>query len=865
MIKETIILRPGVFRKGDQMEKLFLFIKLIQRPSIFGISLFLLAALSFQNAWATGDYCAPQTGVNFSCTGSGINSQNLANQACGGANSAKWTTNTTPAGENIFTCTSGQFPQSITSTQKNAPPYVISQTQTALQTLGQPQQPPAPNQNPLATNPTSPTGSLPSPTGVVLGGDANANTQFAPQYGAPGACGGYVQLPCAPAQPAIPQKTTANAGTGTPCDISSLTQPCIPGQSTAVAPSGGTAGTGANPVDPAANQTQLGQAAAASNIAQQTQNLANQSDNALAQAQNKETAACSGAGAGTDACVLAGQQETIVEKENGAIHSANSSAIAASDSNSDPNSAAAQTSLNSATTAFNNTAQALNQTPAQLAAATGGGAAVTPGGGAAAPGGAGGAAPATTQDQINNAVAANAAANKNNAPDETFTPSDKCLNTQAFGISNNCSTTKTLITTTQVMVMGGQIAGSTTLSTMGQSAQQNVIANGASQSSLYQSSIDMAKDAAKAQLALGATQLAMGYVIHSKGKTAGTNATNLEALKYGVAQGCVAGSANCAVTANQGSGVSNLGAENGYNTLTNSGGGMNTNGSTTTLTSTANLSAATANGLANNANKRRTAAYTEQNNLQEAASTSALTNMVTGGQALLSGAFAWRNADAEQNLLNKLNGLPVAAAPSADPFNTLSSAGSPTTITGDGITGSGSGASAAASPGPMASGPLGNALGNAPDNSIAAAPITPDPNAAPDTSNDIPSGGDMGGGAIGTSSAPAGSDADPQAKYADNGKGVAGYESAGMAPGGGGAKNGGSGSDSAINPKDLLAAMMDQMNGKKDEPTGQDILAYGRSPASDAPFAPLPKSEDVFGYIHKAYQGLQRKSRVGLN
>jgi hypothetical protein len=458
--------------------------------------------------------------------------------------------------------------------------------------------------------------------------------------------------------------------------------------------------------------------------------------------------------------------------------------------------------------------------------------------------------------------------NKDNAHNETFAASDKCTNTQAFGLPDNCSSTKGLISTTQVMVMGGQIAGSATLNTMGQSGQQSLIANGISQSAVYQNGIDMAKNAAKAQIALGTTQLAMGYLIHSKGTTANTNSSNLAALHYDST--CAAGQTNCAVTAKQGSGISNDGAESGYNTLTNAAAAsstMATNGSTTTLTTTGptTLSAATAGSLAVSANNRRTAAENEQTNVHEAASTSALTNMITGGQALLSGAFAWRNADAEQNLLNKLNGLPVAAAPSADPFNTLSGTGSPTTITGNGITGSGSGASAGASPGPMASGPLGNALGNMPDNSIAAAPISPDPNAAAGASNDIPSGGGMGGGAIGTSAAPAGSDAEPQAKYADNGKGVAGYESAGMAPGGGGAKNGGSGSDSAINPKDLLAAMMDQMNGKKDEPTGQDILAYGRNPASDAPFAPLPKNEDMFGYIHNAYQGLQKKSRVGLN
>ena len=239
--------------------------------------------------------------------------------------------------------------------------------------------------------------------------------------------------------------------------------------------------------------------------------------------------------------------------------------------------------------------------------------------------------------------------------------------------------------------------------------------------------------------------------------------------------------------------------------------------------------------------------------------------MITGGQALFSGVLAWRNADAEQALLNKLENAPVAAAPSADPFNTLSSTGSGTTITGNGITGNGStSAAAAASPTPMASAPLGNALGGMPDNSIAAAPV-PAADAGQGGSAEVPSGGGIGGGAIGTSAAPPGSDAEPQAKYADNGKGVAAYESAGFAaPGGSGGKGSGSSGDSALNPKDLLAAMMDQMNGKKEDPAG-DILAYGRNPASDAPFAPLPKNEDVFSYIHNAYQGLQRKSRVGLN
>ena len=465
------------------------------------------------------------------------------------------------------------------------------------------------------------------------------------------------------------------------------------------------------------------------------------------------------------------------------------------------------------------------------------------------------------------------AQNQRSTADNQDFKADGCTQSGTFDMTN-CKGTQALMTTTQVMVVGGQMAGSTTLNTMGQSAQQNLLVNGASQSGIYQSSIDMAKDAAKAQIALGTTQLAMGYIIHTKANTANSNVKALNTTSYNVSKDCPNGvctvnmaggtSGNSAITGSQAARAFNQAnakdaSELADMTVTPSNSGA------TAISNANSMNAKTAGTLAGNATNLTHAALTEQKTLGDAASTSALTNMITGGQALLSGAFAWRNADAEQNLLNKLNGLPVAAAPSADPFNTLGTAGSPTTITGDGITGSGSGASAGASPAPMASGPLGNALGNAPDNSIAAAPITPDPGAGNSGSNDIPSGGGVSGGAIGTSAAPAGSDAEPQAKYADNGKGVAGYESAGMAPGGGGGKGSGSGSDTAINPKDLLAAMMDQMNGKKDEPTGQDILAYGRSPASDAPFAPLPKNEDVFGYIHKAYQGLQRKSRVGLN
>ena len=107
-----------------------------------------------------------------------------------------------------------------------------------------------------------------------------------------------------------------------------------------------------------------------------------------------------------------------------------------------------------------------------------------------------------------------------------------CKNSANFNGKYSCKGTRTFITTTQVVVVGGQMAGSTTLNTMGQQAQQNMVVNGATQSQMYQLSINMQESAAKAQIALGATQLAMGYLEHRASKEHSNNFNDSAKIKY---------------------------------------------------------------------------------------------------------------------------------------------------------------------------------------------------------------------------------------------------------------------------------------------------------------------------------------------
>jgi hypothetical protein len=207
---------------------------------------------------------------------------------------------------------------------------------------------------------------------------------------------------------------------------------------------------------------------------------------------------------------------------------------------------------------------------------------------------------------------------------------------------------------------------------------------------------------------------------------------------------------------------------------------------------------------------------------------------------------------------------PAVAPPGQDQFSTATTANNPTTITGDG-TSTDTASASADTPTPLSSvAPLGAPLGNVADGGVTGAAPAPAP-FAPGGGQSVPGGASAGaGGSVGTSPASAQADADPQAKYADNGRSTTPYVSTGFAPATGGGRNP-NGADPSINPKDLMAAMMGQMGEKKDDPQGGTDIREYRSIASDTPFAPLPKNEEVFGYIHKAYQGLQRKHRVGLN
>jgi hypothetical protein len=79
----------------------------------------------------------------------------------------------------------------------------------------------------------------------------------------------------------------------------------------------------------------------------------------------------------------------------------------------------------------------------------------------------------------------------------------------------------------------------------------------------------------------------------------------------------------------------------------------------------------------------------------------------------------------------------------------------------------------------------------------------------------------------------------------------------GMAGGGKGGSDG-----SSMSLKDAFAQLLGQNGAGEKNDSGVDIMAY-RKVASDAPFAPLPQNEDFFKYIYQAYEGLQKKGRVG--
>jgi hypothetical protein len=398
-------------------------------------------------------------------------------------------------------------------------------------------------------------------------------------------------------------------------------------------------------------------------------------------------------------------------------------------------------------------------------------------------------------------------------------------------------------------------------------SQQSAMASGASMATIYENTYELQKKAAGVNIGMGAAQVMMGVLINNQAgqhKKLGKdfNSLNFKSASDGTnAAGAkmdtITGSGNTDMTT-AGVGSQSVAAK----VFDKSTDGIN---ATMGAGNTAIVADKDEAGAVKSAKSYSSAITAEQNAANKDGSASGVMNMAQGGAAVVSGAFQYMTANAMEKLVKQMAGLATAQAPGSDPFApaTATTAGA-STITGDGTSGT-SAATAATSPAATSSGgPLGAPLGGPPLGGVLG--IGPSPGVpGPSTADGGGSGSGGGIGAVGTSAAPSTPD-DPQAKYADNGRGaVVPYEQVGGYSAGGGGGGKGNSNDPSINPKDLMAAMLDQMGmAKKDDPQGRDIMSY-RSLASDAPFAPLPKDEEVFGYIHNAYQALQRNRRVGLN
>ena len=414
-----------------------------------------------------------------------------------------------------------------------------------------------------------------------------------------------------------------------------------------------------------------------------------------------------------------------------------------------------------------------------------------------------------------------------------------------------CAGTKAFMQASQITSIAGQVGGSAVVGTMGQMQTQNLMMNGASQAQAAQSAASLQMKAAGIQTALGATQLMMGIMENSKGNKHEANAKLLsnsaKASSYQYApEGGVAGPTVQFSTTDQY-------AKNA----------LSYNGVTNPALTTA---AATAQTSAGASAKMGQAGVNEQTSMGQAAKGQGLNDMIKGAAVTAQGLMAIVAAKEQEKLANELANLPngTVLPGGADNFNpTAQAPNAPTIITGNG--------DAPPSPVPLTTpvagpgGTLGTGAGIPSGNGLNNPGPTPDAFVA---GNGTSQGGGVGGGGLGgntgTSASPPGSADDPQAKYAANGGNGAAYQGGGSIMGGGGGQGrGGANGDPSISLKDAFAQLLGQ-NGdaKKDEP-GSDIMNF-RKLASDAPFAPLPAGEDFFKYIHQAYEGLQKKGRVGL-
>jgi hypothetical protein len=440
---------------------------------------------------------------------------------------------------------------------------------------------------------------------------------------------------------------------------------------------------------------------------------------------------------------------------------------------------------------------------------------------------------------------------------------DDCkLSSDANSLS--CKSLRTMMSTTQITVKAASTLGSQAVQTVGQQAQQNAYANSASMATIYENSAALSAKAAEANIGMGVTQTAMGVLINSQANRHSKEyENNFKSLSYGAQS---TGTNEVTVTA-KGSGVDSKVADSVYNnavetldvssTMTDKkatiGGGSSD--SPRNLTQKGKQAAASASSYAR-------AAGTEQKTASVDGHNSALQNLSQGGGAIVSGTFQYLQAKQLEKLYQEMAATPTAtASPGADAFQASSSTRSAATITGSGTDSAASAVTAAASPAPASSnGPLGAPLGNSNENTLSGTtPNSGAPGGVAGGSN--PSAGGAGpGGGVGTSAVP-GSETEGKPAQYDNARGNGSYEGSGngFAAGTGGKGNS---NDPAIDPKTLMAEMLDQVGKKKEENAPPDILSY-RGLASDSA-APLSSSEDIFKRFHIDYQKLQRDGRIGL-
>jgi hypothetical protein len=456
----------------------------------------------------------------------------------------------------------------------------------------------------------------------------------------------------------------------------------------------------------------------------------------------------------------------------------------------------------------------------------------------------------------------------------TFTPSlDDCKLSSAVDGKGGCSGMRNTMAVTAVTAKVASTIGSQAVQMIGQQSQQTAILNGGSIASIYQSSAKLSAQAAAANIGMGAVQVGMGMVINNQANQHAKEYKNtFHTLKYsGDYSAATANTSENGITITGKGGTDHV-AMDVYNAAINSEDGRNksldysdqmdekneariSKGSdgSQVLAAKQKTAISSATGYAH-------AAATEQNQAASDGHGAALTNFAQGGGAMVSGTFQYLQAKQMEKLYAQMANTPTVTAPGADPFAAPGAISGSNTITGTGTDGS-TAAATAATPAAVASGgPLGAPLGNIPGGPAFGTPTDPGPQAA---ATPPATGGGYGGsaaGGIGTNAVPGSATDEKTAQY-DGGRSVAPYEGTGGFTAGGSAGKGNN-NDPSIDPKTLMAAMLDQMGQKKDDDQGVGIENF-RAVASDTS-APMPAEENFFTRFHDDYQEFQRKGQVGL-